>query len=165
MEQSPVMSPVDTGPEPAAFDLERATTENSNYRTVAWSGTYLQVTLMSIAPGESIGLEMHAETDQFLRLDAGRGKAQMGSAPDHLTFEQEVTDGWCLLVPAGTWHDVTNTGEEPMRLYAVYAPVHHAAGKVQPTAADAERDEQSGTDEPPSWSVQPPTTDPDQHAG
>ena len=154
----------DNGPQPSSFDLETATKSNENYRSVAWTGTYLQVTLMSIPPGESIGLEVHPATDQFLRLDAGQGKAQMGPAPDRFAFEQDVTDGWCVLIPAGTWHNVTNTGDEPMRLYAIYAPVHHAAGRVQPTATDAERDEKAGTDEPPDWSVQPTTTAPDQHA-
>ena len=154
----------DIGPQPTSFDLETATTGNDNYRAVAWTGTYLQVTLMSIPPGESIGLERHPETDQFLRLDAGQGKAQMGPAKDQLTFEQDVTDGWCVLVPAGTWHNVTNTGDEPMRLYAIYAPVHHAAGKVQPTATDAERDEEAGTDEPPARTVQPSTGAADEHA-
>lgn len=154
----------DVGPRPTAFDLEAATRGNSHYRAVAWSGRYLQVTLMSIEPGSSIGLEMHPDTDQFLRLDAGSGRVLMGPARDELTFEQEVGDGWCALVPAGTWHDVVNTGQEPMRLYAVYAPVHHAPGKVHATAAEAERDEQAGTDKPPSWSVQPPSSEPDQHA-
>ena len=144
------MTTTDIGPQPTSFDLETATAGNDTYRTVVWTGTYLQVTLMSIPPGESIGLEMHPETDQFLRLDAGQGKAQMGPAADQFTFEQDVTDGWCVLVPAGTWHDVTNTGDGPMLLYVIYAPVHHAAGKVQPTAADAERDEKAGTDEPPT---------------
>jgi mannose-6-phosphate isomerase-like protein (cupin superfamily) len=154
----------DVGPEPSSFDLEAATVSNPHYRAVAWSGRYLQVTLMSIPPGESIGLEAHPETDQFLRLDAGRGLAQIGPSAEELTFEQEVTDGWCVLVPAGAWHNVTNIGSEPMRLYAVYAPVHHAAGKVQPTAADAERDEASGSDEPPDWSVQPPSAEADEHS-
>lgn len=158
------MSVQDVGPEPSIFDLETATTENSNYRTVAWSGTYLQVTLMSIEPGSSIGLEAHPDTDQFLRLDAGRGRVVMGPSKDNLPLTQDVSDGWAVMVPAGTWHDIINTGDEPMRLYAVYAPVHHAAGKVQATAADAERDEQAGTDEPPAWSVQPPQSAPDQHA-
>lgn len=158
------MTITDPGPRPTSFDLESATRANRSYRTVAWSGRYLQVTLMSIPVGESIGLEMHPDTDQFLRLDAGTGRVQMGPRADELTFEQEVTDGWCVLVPAGTWHDVTNTGAEPMQLYVVYAPVHHAAGKVHQTAADAERDEAEGTDEPPSWSVQPPVADADQHA-
>ena len=159
------MTVKDNGPEPKVFDLETETTANANYRTVAWSGKYLQVTLMSIPVGESIGLEAHPETDRFLRLDAGKGRVVMGPAEDNLNVEHEVGDGWAIMVPAGTWHDVTNIGDEPLRLYTVYAPVHHAAGIVQPTAADAERDEGDGTDEPPAWSVQPERSDPDQHAG
>ena len=92
----------DIGPQPQSFDIERATKENTNYRSVAWSGRYLQVTLMSIPVGRDIGLEAHPETDQFLRLDAGSGRVQMGAAKDKLTFEKEVSDGWCVLVPAGT---------------------------------------------------------------
>jgi mannose-6-phosphate isomerase-like protein (cupin superfamily) len=154
----------DIGPQPQSFDLEAATLDNRNYRTVAWSGKYLQLTLMSIPVGEDIGLEAHPETDQFLRLDGGRGRVQMGPAKDQLDHDREVEDGWAVFVPAGTWHNITNTGDEPMQLYAVYAPVHHAAGKVHPTAADAEADEEAGTDEPPPWSVQPGTDVPDQHA-
>jgi mannose-6-phosphate isomerase-like protein (cupin superfamily) len=159
------MTVQDNGPQPNAFDIETATVENANYRTVAWSGKYLQVTLMSIPVGESIGLEAHPETDQFLRLDAGTGRVTMGPSKDELTFQQDVEDGWAVMVPAGTWHDIINTGDEPMRLYAIYAPVHHAPGIVQATAADAERDEESGVDEPPSWSVQPKSGTPDEHAG
>jgi mannose-6-phosphate isomerase-like protein (cupin superfamily) len=154
----------DIGPEPQSFDLETATVENDQYRAVAWSGTYLQLTLMSIPPGEDIGLEAHPDTDQFLRLDAGRGRVQMGPSEDRLDFDREVEDGWAILVPAGTWHNVTNIGDEPLRLYAVYAPVHHAAGLVQPTAKDAERDEESGVDAPPAWSVQPAGRSSDEHA-
>jgi mannose-6-phosphate isomerase-like protein (cupin superfamily) len=154
----------DIGPEPQSFDLEQATIENPNYRTVAWSGKYLQLTLMSIPVGEDIGLEAHPETDQFLRLDAGRGRVQMGPARDRLDFDREVEDGWAIFVPAGTWHNVTNIGDEPLQVYAVYAPVHHAAGKVHATAEDAERDEESGTDEPPTWSVQPAPEVDDKHA-
>lgn len=154
----------DVGPKPSSFDLETATRENEHYRAVAWSGKYLQVTLMSIPVGESIGLEAQELVGLGVRLDAGRGRVMMGPSKDELTFEQDVTDGWCALIPAGTWHDVVNTGDEPMRLYAVYAPVHHAAGKVQPTAADAAADEEAGTDEPPAWSVQPPAAGEDLHA-
>lgn len=157
------MEITDNGPEPNAFDIEAATQENDEYRVVAWTGKYLQVTLMSIPVGESIGLEVHPETDQFLRLDAGRGRVKMGPSKDELTFEQDVWDGWSIEVPAGTWHDVENTGDEPLRLYAVYAPVHHAPGIVQETDEDAERDEEAGVDEPPSWSVQPPKSEPGQH--
>lgn len=158
------MSIEDIGPEPQSFDLESATIENANYRTVAWSGKYLQLTLMSIPVGEDIGLEAHPETDQFLRLDAGRGRVQMGPTKDQLDFDKEVEDGWAILVPAGAWHNVTNIGDEPLRLYAVYAPVHHSPGKVQVTSAEAEQDEDSGNDEPPSWSVQPDAQASDAHA-
>lgn len=159
------MQITDNGPQPNVFDIETATQENATYRRVAWTGRYLQVTLMSIPPGESIGLEVHPDTDQFLRVDAGRGRCVMGPAEDDLTFEQDVEDGWSIQVPAGTWHDVQNTGEEPLRLYAIYAPSHHAAGIVQETAQDAERDEESGQDEPPSWTVQPGEPADDGHAG
>ena len=93
----------DIGPQPQSFNIESATKENTNYRSVAWSGRYLQVTLMSIPTGGEIGLEAHPETDQFLRIEAGSGRVQMGTAKDKLTFEKEVADGWCVLVPAGTW--------------------------------------------------------------
>jgi mannose-6-phosphate isomerase-like protein (cupin superfamily) len=142
----------DIGPKPQSFDLEQETVQNTNYRTVAWSGKYLQLTLMSIPEGKDVGLEMHPETDQFLRLDAGRGRVQMGPAQENLEFNQEVSDGWCIFVPAGTWHNVTNIGSEPMQLYAIYAPAHHKPGKVHRTAADAATDTD---DEPASWSVQP----------
>jgi mannose-6-phosphate isomerase-like protein (cupin superfamily) len=146
------MTVKDIGLEPQSFNLERQTTENSNYRTVAWSGRYLQLTLMSVPEGHDIGLEMHPETDQFLRLDAGKGRVQMGPARDNLVFDEDVSDGWCILVPAGTWHNVTNMGDAPMQLYAIYAPAHHKPGKVHTTAAIAAADTD---DEPASWAVQP----------
>jgi mannose-6-phosphate isomerase-like protein (cupin superfamily) len=150
----------DIGPKPQSFDLEQATRDNRNYRTVAWSGRYLQVTLMSIPVGSDIGLEAHPETDQFLRLDAGRGRVQMGPAKDRLTFEKEVSDGWCVLVPAGTWHNIVNIGKEPMQVYAIYAPAHHKPGKIHKIAADDVADKD---DAPAKWSVQPPITPADKH--
>ena len=77
----------DIGPTPQSFDIEDATKDNTDYRSVAWSGRYLQLTLMSIPVGGDIGLEAHPETDQFLRLDAGRGRTQMGPAKDVTSFQ------------------------------------------------------------------------------
>lgn len=151
----------DIGPKPQSFDLEQATLDNRTYRTVAWSGRFLQLTLMSIGPGRDIGLEKHADTDQFLRLDGGRGRVQMGPSKDQLTFDQEVGDGWCVLVPAGTWHNITNIGDEPMQVYAIYAPAHHKPGKIHRTAEEAEADQD---DEPADWSEQPRNARPDEHA-
>lgn len=144
----------DDGPEPNVFDIENATVQNSNYRTVAWSGKYQQVTLMSIPPGSSIGLEKHPETDQFIRIDAGTGRAKMGTNKRKLET-WDVGDGWSVQVPAGMWHDIENTGEADLKLYVVYAPVHHAAGAVHRTSEDADAAEEAGNDEPPEWSVQP----------
>jgi mannose-6-phosphate isomerase-like protein (cupin superfamily) len=145
----------DIGPNPSVFDIESETVTNPNYRTVAWSGKYLQVTLMSIPVGGDIGLEVHPETDQFIRLDKGKGLAQLGPARNSLVLEQEVEDGWSVIVPAGTWHNVTNTGDEPMQVYTIYAPQHHKPGKIQATVEIAEADELAGTDDPAEWSVQP----------
>lgn len=149
----------DIGPEPQSFDMERASKDNTDYRSVAWSGRHLQVTLMSIPVGGDVGLEAHPETDQFLRLDAGHGRVQMGPAKDELTFDEDVSDGWCVLVPAGTWHNITNIGAAPMQIYAIYAPAHHAPDTVQATMAAAEADMD---DKPASWSVQPKPV-PDKH--
>lgn len=154
----------DIGPKPHAFDIEAETLKNDQYRDVVWTGKYLQVTLMAIPPGESIGFEVHPETDQFLRIDEGTGTCIMGPSEDDITFEQEVGDGWAIQVPAGVWHDVKNTGEKPLKLYTIYAPVHHAADIIQATFEDAEADEEAGRDEPPAWTVQPENPEPDQHA-
>jgi len=149
----------DIGPNPQSFDIQAATNANTDYRSVAWSGRYLQVTLMSIPVGGDIGLEAHPQTDQFLRLDAGQGRVQMGASKDDLTIVQDVTDGWCVLVPAGTWHNITNTGSTPMQLYTIYAPAHHRPGAVQATAAAAAADKR---DLPSASSVQP-KQQPDRH--
>ena len=143
---------LDIGPELQTFDIERATNRNLDYRSVAWSGRYLQVTLMSIPVGGDIGLEVHPETDQFLRLETGNGRVQMGAARDHLTFDETISNGWCVLVPAGTWHNITNIGATPMQVYTIYAPAHHKPGKVQSTAAIAKADKEN---DPANWSVQP----------
>lgn len=145
----------DIGPAPIAFDIEDETVKNTNYRTVAWSGKYLQVTFMSIPVGTDIGLEVHPETDQFLRIEQGRGLAQMGDSADVLDFEAEVEDDDVILVPAGKWHNVTNTGDEDMKIYSIYAPAHHKPGKIHPTKADDDETD----DEPAEWSVQPPYQD------
>lgn len=96
----------DHEPEPYSFDSETETKENTNYRTTAGTGKYLPITLMSITVGESISLEVHPDNDQFLCLDVGKGKVAMRDAEDNLSFEQEVGDGWAVMVPAGKWHDI-----------------------------------------------------------
>ncbi|WRH26417.1 cupin domain-containing protein [Arthrobacter sp. JZ12] len=136
------MAITDHGPTPKAFNLQRATEENADYRRVVWTGKHLQVTLMSIEPGGSIDLEVHRGTDRFLGIEAGKACVKMGPAKEDLSFQQDVEGGWSILVPAGTWHSVENRGDEPLRLYTVYAPKLHAQGIVQETPKDADIDEQ-----------------------
>jgi len=129
------------GPMPYATNIDQATTQNNTYRTALWTGPHLQVTLMTINPGDDIGLEVHPDTDQFLRLEQGSGVVQMGNARDNLYYQQHIFKDWAVMVPAGTWHNITNTGHIPMKLYSVYAPPHHPWGTVHATKAVAEREE------------------------
>ena len=128
----------DQGPQPYVVDIESATLANDTFRTAMWTGAHLQLTVMSIEPGGEIGLEVHPDRDQFLRVEAGTGRVRMGPERDRLTFERDVTADWVILVPAGSWHNVVNTGAEPLKLYSLYAPPEHPAGTVHPTQQDAE---------------------------
>jgi mannose-6-phosphate isomerase-like protein (cupin superfamily) len=128
----------DRGPHPHVVDIEKATLENRNYRTTAWTGKYLQMTLMSIAPGHDIGLEVHHDHDQFLRVESGRARVQMGPARDNLSFDREVGEDWAILVPAGSWHNVTNIGDTPLQVYSLYGPPEHAHGTVHKTKEEAD---------------------------
>ncbi len=133
----PIMSFKDYGPEPFVVNIARATRRNQTFRTALWTGKYLQLTLMSIKVGEDIGLEIHPNTDQFLRIEQGRGLVKMGSSKDDLNFQRPVFANDAILVPAGTWHNLINTGNVPLKLYSIYAPPQHPRGTVHPTKADA----------------------------
>lgn len=130
----------DYGKKPHVVDIEELTEDNENYRTTIWTGEKLQVTVMSIEPGDDIGLEVHMGIDQFIRIEEGEGLCQMGPAEDNLYFEREVEDDDAVFVPADVWHNITNTGDEPLKLYTIYAGPDHVAGTVHPTHEDAKND-------------------------
>jgi mannose-6-phosphate isomerase-like protein (cupin superfamily) len=132
------MQLTDTGPEPYVFNIQRAAVQNDNYRTAIWTGEHLQLTLMSIPVGGEIGLEVHPDTDQFLRVEEGFGTSVMGDSPDNLSFSQDVRPGYAVLIPAGKYHNVVNTGNRPLKLYSIYAPPHHPHGTVHRTKADSD---------------------------
>jgi len=131
----------DKGPNPWILNIEQAAKQNPNYRTTLWTGEHLQLTVMSIPIGGEIGLEVHPDTDQFIRVESGSAKAVMGPAEDDLTFQQFVVDGDAIFVPAGTWHNVINYGAWPLKLYTIYAPPHHPHGTVHRTKEEADADE------------------------
>lgn len=128
----------DYGPNPLIINIDEATRRNNTFRTALWTGNHLQLTLMSLNPGEEIGLEIHPELDQFLRIEQGQGIAQMGENKYNLNYQRKVADGYAIFVPAGTWHNLINTGNRPLKLYSIYAPPQHPRGTVQRTKADAE---------------------------
>lgn len=127
----------DNGANPFVININEASKQNDMYRTTLWTGKYFQLTLMSINPGEDIGLEIHPDVDQFLRIEQGQGVAQMGNSKDNLTFKRNVQDDFAIFIPAGTWHNVTNTGSTPLKLYSIYAPPNHPFGTIHPTKAAA----------------------------
>lgn len=118
--------------------IEEETKRNRNFRSALWTGRHLQVTLMSIEPGQSIGLEVHPMTDQFLHIQQGRGLVEMGSSRESLSFRRCAVAGDAVLVPAGTWHNLTNTGRIPLKLFSIYAPPEHPAGTIHRTKEEAE---------------------------
>lgn len=127
----------DYGNKPFVVNIEEASEQNNTFRTALWTGKHLQVVLMSINVGESIGLEIHPTVDQFLRIEEGQGRVQMGDTKENLNYQQNVHEDYAIMVPAGKWHNLTNTGNKPLKLYTIYAPPEHPFGTVQRTKADA----------------------------
>ena len=119
-------------------DIEAATLANTDFRRVLFTRSHLQLTVMSIPVGESVGWEMHDHLDQFLRVEAGRGALKLGRAEDDVAETYPVEDDWAMIIPAGTWHDVVNDGEAPLQLYSLYAPPEHPDATVHVTKADAQ---------------------------
>ena len=131
---------IDHGPHPLVTNIEKVTLENSNYRTTLWTGKNLQVTLMTIQPGHDIGLEVHNTTDQFLRIEEGKATVFFGESKENLE-SQEANNGDAIIVPAGTWHNLVNSGHTPLKIYSIYAPPQHPHGTVHVTKAQADADE------------------------
>jgi mannose-6-phosphate isomerase-like protein (cupin superfamily) len=131
---------VDNGPAPLVVNIENSTVENTYYRTTLWTGKNLQTTLMSINPGEDIGLEVHPDHDQFLRVEQGQAMVQMGPSKDQLQ-DQQAGPSDAIIVPAGTWHNITCKSGEALKVYSIYAPVQHPHGTVHVTKDEAEKAE------------------------
>lgn len=123
----------DYGPQPYVVNINEATKQNTNFRTALWTGKHLQVTLMSIKPGDDIGLEIHPNVDQFIRVEAGQAIVRMGKNKNKLDFQARVSDEYAIMIPAGTWHNIINTGNGPLKVYSIYAPPQHPHGVVHVT--------------------------------
>lgn len=120
---------------PYIANIEQATIDNTNFREVVFTAPHSQLVLMSLLPGEEIGVEVH-KVDQFFRIEAGEGKAIVDDQEYHLE------DGVALLVPAGSEHNLINTGDVDLKLYTIYSPANHMDGRVHATKDDAINDEE-----------------------
>lgn len=123
----------DFGPDPLVIDIEQYTLQNETFRTAVWTGSLMQMTVMTLQPGEDIGLELHTTIDQFLRVEQGSGIMMMGDTEENLDFQERVEDDFAIFIPAGKWHNLLNDSDEPLKLYSIYAPVEHPHGTVHET--------------------------------
>ena len=116
-------------------NIEQETLDNNNFRKVLYTSQHGQVVVMSLLPNEEIGMEVHKYTDQFFRVDSGEGKVIMDGE------EAVIFNGFAVVVPAGTMHNVINTSsDKPLKLYTIYMPPHHVDGTIHATKAAAEAD-------------------------
>jgi mannose-6-phosphate isomerase-like protein (cupin superfamily) len=116
-------------------DIEKKTLENDYFREVLFTGQHSQLVIMSLNPLEEIGMEVHEIVDQFIRIEQGEGKAILNGE------ETVISDGFAVVVPAGTQHNIINTSStKKMKLYTVYSPAHHKDKTVHVTKQDAEKD-------------------------
>ena len=131
------MEIMDYGPEPFVVNISDLTEQNDTFRTALWTGDHLQLTLMSIDVNDDIGLESHPNVDQFLRVEDGEGIVLMGDEKDNLDFQERVYEDSAIIIPAGKWHNIINTGDTPLKVYSIYAPPQHPRGTVHETKQDA----------------------------
>lgn len=116
-------------------NIEADTLANDNFRKVVFTAPHSQLVLMSLLPGEDIGVETHGDVDQFFRVEKGSGKVVIAGV------ETPISDGFAIVIPEGTEHNVINTSQtETLRLYTIYSPAHHKDGVVHQTKAEAEAD-------------------------
>lgn len=119
-------------------NIEDETLRNTNFRTVLFTGQNTQLTVMSLKPGEEIGVEMHDHLDQFIRIEQGSAKVTMGPSKDEVSETHQLGDDWVVIIPGGTWHNVINTGDDELKLYSLYSPPEHPDGTVHVTKAEAD---------------------------
>ncbi len=117
-------------------DIEYLANNNSYFRKVLYTGEHMQLVLMSLAPNEEIGSEIHESNDQFFRFDRGEGKVIINDN------EYEVRDGFAVVVPAGATHNVINTGTGDLKFYTIYSPAHHKDGIERKTKQEAMENEE-----------------------
>lgn len=126
-----------SSPGPFTTDLSQAARCNTDFRSIAWTGRHLQLSLMCIPVCGEVGLELHPDTDQLFRVEEGQGMVRTGVCRERSDQLHYLTCGDVLCIPAGLWHNVINTGRCPLKLTSLYAPPQHPPGTVHHCKADA----------------------------
>lgn len=128
----------DYGAEPQVLNIEDYTIGNETFRTAIWTGNNMQLTVMSIPVGGEVGLEMHKDIEQFLRIEEGEAEVLMGDEQDKLSFVRKAGDDDAIFIPAGKWHNIINKGDKPLKLYSIYAKPEHPHGTVHQDKAESD---------------------------
>jgi mannose-6-phosphate isomerase-like protein (cupin superfamily) len=110
---------------------------SSYFRQVVFTGHEMQLVVMTLQPGEDIGLEVHDHVEQFIRVESGRATVTLGPSEHEITEAHDIAAGWAVVVPAGTWHNVLNSGGGDLQLSTIYGPPQHADGTIHKTRAEA----------------------------
>lgn len=130
----------DHGGQPYVVNVERMAMQNSDFRNAVWTGCNLQMTVMCIMPCGEIGAEIHHDTDQFIMVQQGNAMVKTGKHKNRMDSCHNMCPGDAVFIPAGTWHNIVNTKNEPLRVTSIYAPPNHPKGTVHRTKEEAEHE-------------------------
>ena len=134
--------PGDMGNTACIINVKKQTLSNYHFRKAIWTGDNLQVTVMSIPSGGEIGIEIHDDVDQFLKVEYGIASVYMGKTKQDVKFVGNANSNYAILIPAGTVHNIINEQKTPLKLYSVYAPPKHPIGTIHKTKFEADLDEE-----------------------
>ena len=128
----------DLGDNPVVLNIHKEICCNTNFRTTLWTGKHLQVTAMCIPIGGEVGLEIHEDVDQFLKIESGCAYVYMGKTKRDVKFLGIANQNSTIIIPAKTWHNIINAQNMPLKLYSIYAPAEHPFGTIHETKMDSD---------------------------
>ena len=132
----------DMGNESGIINIRKQVLLNNNFRKTIWTGDFLQVTQMSIPAGGEIGLEIHKDVDQFIKVEYGVASVYMGKTKQDIKFVGNANSNNAILIAAGTLHNIINKQKTPLKLFSIYAPPNHPLGTIHKTKFDSDIDDE-----------------------
>lgn len=123
------------------INIHKESLLNKNFRKEIWTGKHLQVTVMSIPPKSEIGIELHNNLDQFIRIESGIASLYLGRTKKDIKFAGNANFNDAILIPAGTWHNILNRQNRALKLYSIYAPPNHPIGTIHKSKLESDIEE------------------------